>query len=257
MTDLRRATGFTLVEVLVALVVMAIMSLMAWQGVDGIVRARDSNQTHLEQTLRLETVISQWEQDLASLQDSTAVPALTCDGQSVRLTRRTEGGLQVVAWSLRWAGPAVTTTTALQESWLRTQQFQGNEPGQLRALGGLDQWQVYFFQGNAWANCQSTGNVTTAPPGGVGAGAAATAQRAVEKAIDEAVSAVAAPRVVLPPADSLFELSGQTLAVIGTGALGGAVAERAAAFGMRVLGVRRSAAGARRGCVPRKRARRC
>ena len=164
-----RGAGFTLVEVLVAIVIMAIMSLMAWQGVDGIVRARDSNQVRLEQTLRLETVISQWEQDLASLQESTAVPALTCDGQTVRLTRRAEGGLQVVAWSLRpdnsnsmwqrWAGPAVTTTTALQESWLRTQQFQGQETGQLRALTGLDQWQVYFFQNNAWANCQSSGDV--------------------------------------------------------------------------------------------------
>ena len=164
-----RSAGFTLVEVLVAIVIMAIMSLLAWQGVDGIVRARDSNQVRLEQTLRLETVISQWEQDLASLQESTAVPALTCDGQTVRLTRRAEGGLQVVAWSLRpdnsnsmwqrWAGPAVTTTTALQESWLRTQQFQGQETGQLRALTGLDQWQVFFFQGTAWANCQSSGDV--------------------------------------------------------------------------------------------------
>ena len=166
-----RQRGFTLIEVLVALVVMAIMSLMAWQGVDGIARTREANQTRLEQTMRLQTVISQWEQDLASLQESTAVPALTCDGQSVRLTRRTDGGLQVVAWSLRpdsrgstwqrWAGPAVTTTTALQSSWFATQQFQGNEPGQLRALTGLDQWQVYFYQGNGWANCQSTGNVVT------------------------------------------------------------------------------------------------
>jgi general secretion pathway protein J len=87
--------------VLVAVVIMAIMSLLAWQGVDGIVRARDSNQVRLEQTLRLETVIAQWEQDLASLQETTAVPALTCDGQTMRLTRRTEGGMQVVAWSLR------------------------------------------------------------------------------------------------------------------------------------------------------------
>jgi general secretion pathway protein J len=164
--------GFTLIEVLVAVVVMAIMSLMAWQGVDGIVRARDANQLRLEQTLRLETVIAQWEQDLASLQQTTAVPALTCDGSTVRLTRRAEGGMQVVAWALRpdtsnamwqrWAGPPVTTTTALQETWFRTQQFQGAEPGQLKALTGLDQWQVYFFQGNAWANCQSSGDVAAA-----------------------------------------------------------------------------------------------
>ncbi len=44
-----------------------------------------------------------------------------------------------------------------------------------------------------------------------------------------------------PPAvGRLFELSGQTLAIIGYGAIGTALAERAAAFGMRVIGVRRS-----------------
>jgi len=182
----RRRNGFTLVEVLVALVVMAIMSLMAWQGVDGIVRSRESNQVRLERTLRLETVIAQWEQDLASLQETDGtVPALACDGQSVRLTRRTDGGLQVVIWSLRpedrganiwqrWAGPPVTTTHTLQDSWLRTQQFQGNEIGQLRALVGVEQWQVYFFQGNAWANCQSTGNLLpTAASAPIGAQRAA------------------------------------------------------------------------------------
>jgi len=47
-----------------------------------------------------------------------------------------------------------------------------------------------------------------------------------------------------PPVDSLFELSSQTLAVVGAGTLGGAVGQRAAAFGMRVLGVRRSTGGA-------------
>lgn len=165
-----RPRGFTLIEVMVALVVMAIMSLMAWQGVDGIVRTREANQVRLEQTLRLGTVMAQWEQDLFALQESTAAPALTCDGQSVRMTRATDGGLQVVAWSLRpgtlgqtwqrWASPPTLTTGGLQDAWLRTQQFQGNEPGQLKAVTGVDSWQVYFFQGNAWANCQSTGNVT-------------------------------------------------------------------------------------------------
>ena len=169
-----RHRGFTLIEVLVAVVIMAIMSLMAWQGVDGIARARETNQVRLEQILRIETVVAQWEQDLTALQETSAVPALSCDGQSVRLTRRAEGGLQVVLWSLRpegaasvwqrWAGPPTTTTHGLQDSWLRSQQFQGSENGQLRALEGLDSWQVYFFRGNAWSNCQSTGDLTPATP---------------------------------------------------------------------------------------------
>ena len=173
MSSRARRRGFTLIEVLVAMVVMAIMSLMAWQGVDGIARTRESNQVRLEQVLRLETVIAQWEQDLASIQDESGTPTLMCDGQSVRLIRSTEGGLQVVAWSLRpdsqnavwqrWASPAATTTANLSEMWLRTFQFQGSEAGQLRTLSGLEAWKVfYFFQGsNGWANCQSSADVAT------------------------------------------------------------------------------------------------
>ena len=164
-----RMAGFTLVEVLVAMVVMAIMAGMAWQGVDGIVRARDSSQARLEQTLRLNTVIAQWDQDLASIQDSNAVPqALACDGASVRMVRRTPEGLQIVAWSfrpddsggawVRWAGPAVTSIGDLQDSWLRSLQLQGGEQGSLKTLTGMTGWQVYFYQTNGWANCQSTGN---------------------------------------------------------------------------------------------------
>ncbi|HWH83876.1 MAG TPA: prepilin-type N-terminal cleavage/methylation domain-containing protein [Burkholderiaceae bacterium] len=172
----RRPRGFTLIEVLVAMVVMAIMAVMAWQGVDGIVRTRDASQARLEQTLRLNTVIAQWDQDLASIQRSDVLPdALKCDGASVRMTRRTPDGLQVVAWSfrpdeaggawVRWAGPAVTTASELQDSWLRSLQLQGGERGSLKALTGLTGWQVYFYQGNGWANCQSTGDVVPPVPG--------------------------------------------------------------------------------------------
>ena len=172
----RSATaGFTLVEVLVALMVMAIMAVMAWQGVDGIVRARDSNQVRLERSLRLNTVISQWEQDLAALQETNVVSAWSFNGSSMWLTRRTAGGLQGVVWSLwpddsgnslkRWAGPAVTTSGALQDSWLRSQQFQGTEPGQLRTLSGVEQWQLYCFVGGSWTNCQSTRDLAPPAPG--------------------------------------------------------------------------------------------
>jgi general secretion pathway protein J len=162
--------GFTLVEVMVALLVMAIMASMAWQGVDGIVRARNASQARLEQTLRLNTVLAQWSQDLSEVQETASTPALQFDGATLRLTRRAAGGMQVVAWSLRtgangvgslqrWAGPATTGAGDLQESWLRTQQFLGNEAGQLQTIAGLNQWQLYFFRGNAWSNAQSSADI--------------------------------------------------------------------------------------------------
>ena len=162
--------GFTLVEVMVALMIMAVLAVMAWQGVDGIVRTRSASQARLEQALRLNTVVGQLEQDLLALQETPAVPALVFNGATLRLTRRADNGLQVVAWSLRpnpdgtnsgnltrWAGPAARTSNELQDTWMLSQQFQGTEPGHLQALAGVSAWHCYAFRGNAWSNCQSSG----------------------------------------------------------------------------------------------------
>jgi general secretion pathway protein J len=166
--------GFTLVEVLVAMMIMAILAVMAWQGVDGIVRTRDASQERLESTLRLSTVLSQLERDMQALHETSAAPAFSFDGAALRLTRRAERGLQVVVWSLRppaegatggqllrWAGPESRTANEVQDTWMLTHQFQGNETGQLRTLTGVAQWQLYCFRGNSWSNCQSTGQLPT------------------------------------------------------------------------------------------------
>ena len=169
--------GFTLVEVLVALAIMAVLSTMAWQGVDGIVRARDISQAQLERSLRLNTVMAQWDQDLLSLFDSVAAPQLSFDGRTLRMVRRANGGVQLVAWSrrgaqwLRWAGPVVTHVAQLQESWLHSQQLLDNESGQLILLDGVSDMRIEFFRNNAWSNPQSTGDLAPAGPG------IATAQR--------------------------------------------------------------------------------
>ena len=44
----RAHAGFTLVEVLVALLVMSLIAGMAWQGIAGMVRTRDASQRRLE-----------------------------------------------------------------------------------------------------------------------------------------------------------------------------------------------------------------
>ena len=180
---LRRATGFTLVEVLVALLIMAILSAMAWQGVDGMVRARDASQQAAERTLRLTTVIAQWEQDLSSLYDNPSVPVISFDGANLRLARSTPTGAQVVVWSLRegvwrrWASPSVRRSFELQQAWLMSQQLIGTEDQQVRLLDGASGWQLYFFRGNAWSNAQSSADTAPVPA------PAASAAQAVARAL--------------------------------------------------------------------------
>ena len=120
-------------------------------------------------------MIAQWEQDLASLQE-TAAPCRrsACDGQSVRLTRRTEGGLQVVVWSLRPDGQRLGLAALGRPGRDDDAQPAGQLAAQPAVPGqrdrascarstGLEQWQVYFFRGNAWTNCQSTGDLVQLP----------------------------------------------------------------------------------------------
>ena len=178
-----RQRGFTLIELLVALTVMAVLAGLAWTGVDSLIRSRESTQAALDRSVRLATVMTQWEQDFAALHETASAPALQFDGRTLRLTRTGDGGVRVVTWTVRdsaWyrsAGPAVQRQGELQQSWLGSQQHQGGEAGELKLVDGVDGWQLYYYRGNAWTNAQSSGNQTPRPNGGAASGAAAALQQ--------------------------------------------------------------------------------
>ena len=182
--------GFTLIEVLVALLIMSLLAVMGWRGIDSMVRARDIGQAAAERSLLLSSVIGQLEQDLHALQESSEVPGLSFDGSAMRLTRRSQGGLQLVVWSLRegvwrrWAAPPATRQAELQEAWLRSQQLLGSEPQQLRLLEGAAAWQLYFNRDGSWSNAQSSGDLAAAPAAGASAPQAIRLPSAVRMVIE-------------------------------------------------------------------------
>ena len=164
--------GFTLIELLIAITLMAVMAGLGWRGLDGLMRSRDINQTRVDQTAVLQTVLAQWRSDLDHV---TAVPSisdagLAWDGQTLRITRRastpmadgSDAGLWVVAWTRRdgrwwrWQSPALQNRRSLLEAWARAERWGKNAGADDQnfetPLVAIDQWQISYFRGNAWTN---------------------------------------------------------------------------------------------------------
>lgn len=173
--------GFTLIEVLVALLILSVLAATASKGIDAISTARQVADGSLKQTLRVQSVMTQLDADLSQVIDTQIVMGMQFDGANLRLTRRTSAGVQVVVWTvrerrlLRWASPETSRVGDLQTYWRNSNQLQGREVGTLVALNGVDQWQVFCFRNGSLSNCQSTGNVVrTASGTGTGTGGGTT-----------------------------------------------------------------------------------
>lgn len=172
--------GFTLVEVLVALVVMALMALMSWRGVDAMLRAQSALQQRADSVRTLQSGLAQWHTDLNRLVGSTrpGLPAWDWDGKVLRLTREAvpaEDGLQVVAWSwredaagapwLRWQSPPLRTHSEWQAAWQNARVWSQTPTAELRAfevpIQTLSGWQLFVHLGGSWTHPLSNASTAT------------------------------------------------------------------------------------------------
>jgi general secretion pathway protein J len=172
------ACGFTLIEVMVSLLIMAILAAMAFRGIDALVHAKDTALTSTDQTLKLNTGMSQFEYDVSQSIDSKVLPsAIMFDGATLRFARRTPDGIQLVLWTLqdrrwqRWASPPTVQTAQLTEAWMRSQQWGAVSGDAVTVLDNVDDFQVYLCNpaavatsGCSWNNVQSTQGATPATP---------------------------------------------------------------------------------------------
>ena len=118
-----RARGFTLIEMLVALAVMALLAIMSWRGLDAMLRARQVTADHHAALQSLQGGLAQWQIDLDALVETPYVNAVEWDGRVLRILRRSPVGgaesLQVVAWALGSAGDS--SPSGEGATWLRWQ----------------------------------------------------------------------------------------------------------------------------------------
>jgi len=173
-----RSTGFTLVEVMVALVIMAVLSALAMRGMEALMRAKDAALAATDRTLKLNSGMSQFEYDMSMVVDSKVLPkAIMFDGATLRIARRTPQGIQLVLWTLqdrrwqRWASQPVVHMSELTDAWMRSQQWTGISSGAITVLENVDDFQVYVCNpaavgtsGCSWNNVQSTQGGAPANP---------------------------------------------------------------------------------------------
>jgi general secretion pathway protein J len=106
---MKRARGFTLVELLVAISILAMVAVLGWRGLDGIVRARLSLTEQMETTRGMQLAFAQMQSDAEHMAVKGLPnnrPFLLAENDRMTLVRNTFGEnepmrLQVVAYRVR------------------------------------------------------------------------------------------------------------------------------------------------------------
>ena len=175
-----RVRGFTLIELLVAIGVLALMAVLTWRGLDGISRAQGQLQQRSDEVQTLQATLGQWTADLDALAEQPNWKSLDWDGRSMRLLRYDSSanadGLRVVAWVrrgvggaaqwVRWQSGVMTTRPQLELAWLNAQRWAQTPSPEDSAREvktiALEDWQIFYYRGNAWTNPLSSAGTSTA-----------------------------------------------------------------------------------------------
>ena len=188
--------GFTLVELLVALVLMAVMAALSWRGFDAMQRNQSSLARHAQEVLTLQNGLAQWTADLEAMEIQPGQSSLDWDGRALRLLRRGSQSageaLYVVAWAqgqraqgsvwLRWSSPPLSNRAQMLAAWSQAALWAQN-PGDAERLREvvitpLSSWKIVYFRGGAWSNpLSSADQVSAAPPAAPASGTASEAAK--------------------------------------------------------------------------------
>ncbi len=183
-------SGFTLIEVLVAITLTAILALMSWRAIDGMSTSQRLLKERSDALLRVQGGLDQWQADLDAVAQTDELDPIRFDGRMLLLTRRDSAefglespGVRVVAWTrrdglddgqrglwARWQSPPLRQREELARAWKAAGDWgagnkatvEGNQiQGQSIDLFRIDGWQIYYHRGDGWSNPLSDAETDT------------------------------------------------------------------------------------------------
>jgi general secretion pathway protein J len=121
--------GFTLVELLVALLILAVLSGLGWRSVDVLLSSERVNREASTRWLTLQAALTQWGYDLDAATVNLLRPPVQFQTERIVIVRRLSGSdaLSVVVW---WRGERDVDGQP-QTHWLRWQSAPSRTRGEL------------------------------------------------------------------------------------------------------------------------------